>query len=202
MKRWARRDGAAEMIKTQQDTLHYRLRKRDRGTDQQISDVPALTEAERRRILVDWNKTEVEFERRLLHEWFEAQVDRSPQARALTFEGSNLTYGELNCRANQLAHFLRRAGLGPDVLVGLYVERSLEMVVGLLRILKAGAAYVSIASEYPPDRVTFMLEDANPPVLLVQGRFKSSVRRYRGAILCLDDDWEQIADEDASNPPR
>ncbi len=169
--------------------------------EQRISELPVLSEAERRRILVDWNQTEVEFPlQRLLHEWFEVQAANAPGARALTFEGRHLTYGELNCRANQLAHYLRRAGVGPDVLVGLFLERSLEMLVGLLGILKAGGAYVPIDPEYPPERVAFMLEDADPPVLLVQGRFKSSVRQYAGHVLCLDDEWARVAGEDTSNP--
>ena len=170
---------------------------------QRISDLLVLSDAERRQILVDWNKTEVELpHQRLLHEWFEAQVEKAPSARALTFEDRHLTYRQLNDRANQLAHYLKRAGVGPDVLVGLFLERSLEMVVGLLGILKAGGAYVPIDPEYPPERVAFMLEDTAPPVLLVQGRFKSSVRRYGGQILCLDDEWSQIAREETSNLPR
>ncbi|MCP4549380.1 MAG: amino acid adenylation domain-containing protein [bacterium] len=127
--------------------------------DQRIADVPILTDAERQLLLVEWNDTWAEYPKhRCIHELFEAQVERTPDAVAVVFEERHLTYRELNRRANQLAHHLQGLGVGPEVLVGICVERSLEMVVGLLGILKAGGAYVPLDSAYPEERLAFMLE--------------------------------------------
>ena len=127
---------------------------------QRISQLPLLTEAERHQLLVQWNDTAVEYPRdRCIHQLFEAQVERSPGATALVYEDQQLTYGELNARANRLAHHLRSLGVGPGVLVGVCLERSLELVVGLLAILKAGGAYVPLDPSYPAERLAFMLQD-------------------------------------------
>src|SRR5262245_33038854 len=107
---------------------------------------------------------------RCLHQLFEAQVERTPGTAAVLYEGLELTYGELNRRANQLAHYLRPRGVGPEVLVGICLERSLEMMVGLLGILKAGGAYVPLDLVYPQERLAFILEDTQVTVLLAQGR--------------------------------
>jgi amino acid adenylation domain-containing protein/non-ribosomal peptide synthase protein (TIGR01720 family) len=131
---------------------------------------------------------------------FEAQVERTPEAIALVFGEQRLSYRELNQRANQLAHHLRRLGVGPNVLVGLFLERSLEMVVGLYGILKAGGAYVPVDPEYPVDRVQFMIEDAAPAVLLIQARLAGQLPAYSGKIVRLDEDWARIAQEDNTNP--
>ena len=128
--------------------------------DQRLSELPLLTSAERRQILVDWNRTEVSYPQdRCLHEFIEEQAERTPAAVAVVFEGKHLTYRQLNERANQLAHYLQKLGVGPDTLVGICVERSLEMVVGLLAILKAGGAYVPLDPNYPQDRLAFILDD-------------------------------------------
>jgi len=129
--------------------------------DQLISTLPLLTEAERHQLLVEWNDTAAEYPKdSCIHELFEAQVERTPDAIAAEFEGKRLSYRELNSRANQLAHYLRRLGVGPESLVGICIERSLEMIVGLLGILKAGGAYVPLDPAYPRERLRFMLEDA------------------------------------------
>jgi non-ribosomal peptide synthetase component F len=144
--------------------------------DRSISALELLTEAEREQLLVEWNDTRADYPEGLcIHELFEAQVERTPDAIAVVFEGEELTYGELNRRANRLAHYLRRLGVGPEVLVGICVERSLEMVVGLLGILKAGGAYVPLDPEYPRERLEFMLEDAQIPVLLTQQRLMADL---------------------------
>jgi amino acid adenylation domain-containing protein len=130
---------------------------------------PILTEAERHKLLVEWNQTEREYPRdKCLHQLFEEQVERTPEAVAVVFEGDSLTYRELNIRANRLAHHLRSLGVGPDILVGLCVERSLEMVVALLGILKAGGAYVPLDPNYPENRLRFILKDCDFSVLLTQ----------------------------------
>ena len=137
--------------------------------DQPISTLPLLTGAERHQLLVEWNSTRVNFpEACCLHKLFEVQVDRTPDAVAVVFENQWLTYGQLNTRANQLAHYLKQRGVGPDKIVGICLERSLEMVVGLLGILKAGGAYVPLDPAYPSERLTFMLEDAQVSVLLTR----------------------------------
>ncbi|MGK3959181.1 non-ribosomal peptide synthase/polyketide synthase [Sorangium sp. So ce118] len=166
-----------------------------------VSELPLLTEAERQKLLVTWNATEAEYPRdACIHTLFEAQVEETPDAVALVFEGQQLTYRELNARANQLAHRLRRLGVGPDVLVGLCVERSLEMVVGLLGILKAGGAYVPLDPTYPRERLTFMLEDTGVPVLLTQERLAARLPEHRAHVLALDTGWDCIAGERQDNP--
>ncbi len=138
---------------------------------------------------------------RLICQAFESQAERSPGLPAVSFEGSALSFSELNARSNRLAHHLRRLGVGPEVLVGLAVERSLEMVVGVLGVLKAGGAYVALDPGYPAARLRFMLEDAEPPVLLSQARFAASLASYGAAQqVLLDEDWARIAAEPATNP--
>src|SRR5256885_16303916 len=137
---------------------------------------------------------------RCIHELFEEQAARRPQAVAVTFEDRALTYGELNSRANQLAHHLRVRGLRPDTLVGICVERSLEMVVGLLGILKAGGAYVPLDPDYPASRLTFMLDDTAAPVLLTQASLRERLTQYTGRQVSLDADWPQIAREGQDDP--
>ena len=134
---------------------------------QLLCDLPLLTPAERHQLLVEWNQTEADYPRDLcVHELFEAQVEQTPDAVAVEFEERHLTYQELNNRSNQLAHYLRKLGIGPEVLVGLCMDRSLELIVSLFGVLKAGGAYVPIDPAYPAARVAFMLNDANAPVVL------------------------------------
>ena len=154
-----------------------------------IADLPILTEAERQRVLVEWNETAGEDStHELAHRLFEAQVARTPEAVALTFEGRSLTYRELETQANRVAHRLRGLGVGPDVLVGLCVERSPEMLVGLLGVLKAGGAYVPLDPDYPPERLEFMLHDARVAVLLTQESLRDAIAPDDVPVLCLDTD--------------
>jgi amino acid adenylation domain-containing protein len=135
-----------------------------------------------------------------VHELFEKQVERSPEAIAVVSKDKQFTYCELNDRANQLAHFLKRFGIGPDSLVGLCVERSPEMMVGILGILKAGAAYVPMDPTYPNDRLSFMLKDANVFVLLTQSHLLDELPPHNGPRVSLDSDWDIIAGERQDNP--
>jgi amino acid adenylation domain-containing protein/FkbM family methyltransferase len=168
---------------------------------QRLAELPLLTEAERQQLLVEWNDTATDYPREYcLHQLFEAQVERTPDAVAVTFEDEHLTYRQLNSKANQLAHYLQQLGVGPEVLVGLCVERSLEMVVGLLGILKAGGAYVPLDPSYPQERLAFMLADAETPVLLTQQRLMASLPEYGEHVVCLDADWEEITRESEENP--
>jgi len=187
--------------------------------EQQLEDLPLLTQFERQQLQVEWNETQADYPQdKCIHQLFEAQVEQTPEAVAVMFEGQQLTYRELNCRANQVAHHLCSLGVGPDTLVGICVERSLEIAVGLLAILKAGGAYVPLDPAYPQERLAFMLEDAQVSVLLTQQRLveKLSERhppnpsdskgepevaeRTLPRILCLDADWEVIAQESEENP--
>jgi len=168
---------------------------------QRLSDLPILTEAEQHQILVEWNDTDVTFPLdRCIHELFEAQVEQTPDAVALVFEDQQLIYREVNQKANQLAHYLRSLGVGPEVPVGICAERSFEMVIGLLGILKAGGAYVPMDPEYPKDRLAFMLEDSQVLMLLTQEKLITELPEQKAHVLCLDRDWETIARERSDNP--
>jgi amino acid adenylation domain-containing protein len=164
--------------------------------NREVADLPFMTTAERQQLLVDWNRTKVAYPKdRCLHELIEAQIERTPEATALVFEDQRLTYRELNQRANQLARRLQKLGVGPDTLVGICVDRSLEMVIGLLGILKAGGAYLPLDPYYPKERLTFMVKDSAIPVLLTQGHLAEMVSDYHTRLVRLDVDWPDIARE-------
>ncbi|MDP8984156.1 MAG: amino acid adenylation domain-containing protein [Pseudomonadota bacterium] len=137
---------------------------------------------------------------RCIHELFQAQVDRTPDNLAVVLGSQRLTYRELNLRANQLAHFLRHQGVRPDVLVGICLERSIELVVGLLGILKAGGTYVPIDPLYPPERRAFMLQDSNSPLILTQEKLARDLVVPNSRQVLLDEDWPSISREAATNP--
>ena len=139
--------------------------------EQRISELPLVSEAEKHQLLVDWNDTKTDYPKdQCIHEMFETQVEKTPDTIALVFEDQQLTYRELNNRASRLARYLKKLGVGPEVLVGICVERSIEMVVGLLGILKAGGAYVPLDPTYPKERLRFMLQDSGAPVLIASRR--------------------------------
>jgi amino acid adenylation domain-containing protein len=159
------------------------------------------SEAERHRVLVEWNDTTAAYPQgKCLHQLIEAQVERTPDAVAVVCEEQRLTYRELDRRANQLAHHLRAHGVGADVLVGLCVERSPEMMVGLLGILKAGGAYVPLDPSYPPERLAFMLADSRVPVLLAMRATLAGLPAYAGTLIRLDTDWPIIAEQSDERP--
>jgi amino acid adenylation domain-containing protein/non-ribosomal peptide synthase protein (TIGR01720 family) len=169
--------------------------------DQRLAELPLLSEDERRQLLTDWNTTEVDYPRDLcLHELFEAQVERSPDAIALVFRQEHRTYRELNRQANQLAHYLQSLGVGPESLVAICTERSFEMVVGLLGILKAGGAYLPLDPSAPRERLLFMMGDAQPQVLLTQQRFVGRFPSIPPKCLCLDEGWDKVACYSDANP--
>ena len=170
---------------------------------QQLSKLPLLTDAERQQMLVEWNRTEAPYPKdRCLHQLFEDQVERAPDAIAVEFEDKQLSYRQLNERANKLARHLQRLGVGPDTLVALCVERSLEMVVGLLGILKAGGAYVPLDPSYPSERLAFMLRDSGALLLLTHQRLRDQLApgSHGVKVLCLDADWRTIATSATQNP--
>jgi amino acid adenylation domain-containing protein len=169
--------------------------------DSEMTENALLTEAERHRVLVEWNDTAAAYpQEQCLHQLFEAQVERTPDAIAVIFGDQRLTYRELDRRANHLAHHLRTLSVGPDVLVGLCVERSLEMMIGLLGILKAGGAYVPLDPSYPPERLAFMLADSQAPILLAMRATRAGLPAYTGTLICLDADWATTAQESHERP--
>jgi amino acid adenylation domain-containing protein len=167
---------------------------------QRLSELSLLDTGERHQLLNEWSTTRQEFPRSSLHELFEAQAERTPDSVAVVFEEQQLTYRQLNKRANQLAHYLRAKGVRAETLVGIFCERSIEMIVGVLGTLKAGAAYVPLDPAYPQERIRFMLEDAQVKVLLTQSHLKESLPEHSAEFISLDSEWERIAQESASNP--
>jgi len=169
--------------------------------DAAIGELEILSLKERQQLLVAFNTTTADYPKdKCLHQLFEAQVERTPNAIAVVFEDQQLTYRELNTKANQLAHHLQKLGVGAEVLVGICVERSLEMVIGLLGILKAGGAYVPIEPTYPLQRQTFILADTKIPVLLTQQRFVADLPTQQTTAICLDTDWQLIGKEPINDP--
>nr|ABI26078.1 OciB [Planktothrix agardhii NIVA-CYA 116] len=169
--------------------------------EQSIAQLPLLTESERCQLLVDWNQTHIDYQPELcLHQLFEQQVKLNPDAIAVRLENEFLTYQELNNRANQLGHYLQSLGVKADGLVGIFVERSLEMIVGILGILKAGGAYLPLDINYPKERITYLLEDTQLNILLTQSQFLGQLPQFQGTTICLDQDWSIIANQSTVNP--
>ena len=170
---------------------------------QKISKLSMLTAAEIAQFQA-WNQTEANYpDDKCVHQLFEAQVERSPDAIAAVFPHNSrqqLTYRELNSRSNQLAHYLQQLGVGADVLVAICMERSLEMAIAVLGILKTGAAYVPIDPAYPKERLTFMLADTRTPVILTQSHLVSGLPEHQARTVCLDANWQEIANYSTENP--
>jgi amino acid adenylation domain-containing protein len=161
--------------------------------DCRLADLPLLTPEERNVILGDWNSTARAYPETTIHRLIEEAVRRSPEATALMFEGRSMSYRELNYRANQLANYLRQLGVGSDTLVAVCIERSFEMVIALLGILKSGGAYVPVDPGYPAGRQEYMIRDADAPVILTQAKFAARFSNVTGHVLLLDERWNQIA---------
>lgn len=168
---------------------------------QRIAELPLLTAVEQQQLRVEWNDTPADYPLdQCIHELFEMQVQRTPDAVAVVYGNQQLTYYQLNSRANQLARYLQSVGVKADARVGLCVERSLEMVVGLLGILKAGGAYVPLDPHYPQERLSDMLQDAAVSVLLTQQQWVASLPSHRADIVCLDSQWQVIRTQSQENP--
>ena len=165
-----------------------------------IGTLDILSPAERRTILTDWNDTARDVPDATLPELFARQAQRTPDAIALVYEDQTLTYRELDARANQLAHHLRSLGAGPETIVGVCVERSFDMVIALLAILKAGAAYLPLDPDYPAERLAYMLQDAGAPLLVTQSALRTRLPAHTARIVDLDADRAAIARQPASAP--
>ncbi|HEY0605416.1 MAG TPA: amino acid adenylation domain-containing protein, partial [Herpetosiphonaceae bacterium] len=173
--------------------------------EQRIFDLALLSDAERTLMLDTWNDTQMPYSTdRCMHQLFEAQSERTPDVTAVEYNGRALTYAELNARSNQLAHYLRAHGVGAEVRVGVCVERSLEMVIAFLGILKAGGVYVPLDPAYPEDRLQWMLADSQTPLLLTQAQLLGGRQSWQTdqqiRYVCLDRDWPTIAAEATTNP--
>jgi amino acid adenylation domain-containing protein len=163
--------------------------------DQQLCRLPILTPDESRQILVEWNQTEQKYNNNIrIHELFEKQAEKTPDAIAVSYNGKCLTYKELNKQADILAGALKKIGIGPEKLVGIYIEHSLELMAAVLGVLKAGAGYVPLDSEYPQDRLQYMIEDSGMTALLTQRKLISLIPRYNLPIICADREIEAAGD--------
>jgi non-ribosomal peptide synthetase component F len=166
-----------------------------------IGDLEILTGAERQQLLVEFNDTKTDYPKnKCFHQLFEEQVRRTPDNVAVVFEGQQLTYAQLNARANQLAHHLQSLGVGPEIPVAICLQHCLETVVGVLGILKAGGAYLPLDPASPKERLAFMLEDAHAPAVLTRKDWLESLPDYGGRVVCLDSGWEAISRESEKNP--
>ena len=189
---------------------HYRtlLASIAQDADRPIASLAILPGPERMRLIREWNATEMPCPNVCgIHQLVETQTRKTPEAIAVVFEGDQLTYGELNRRANQLAHSLQALGVGPDVLVGVYMERSLELPIALLGILKAGGAYLPVDPEFPKERIDYVLDHSQVSVLLTQERLKEQLGQIGATMICLDTGWQPISREDRAgsaerDPPR
>jgi amino acid adenylation domain-containing protein len=181
--------------------LHHKITtlSHDRAHSQRVADAPVLTDSTRHQILYEWNDTRAEFPNVCVHELFEQQVLRDPGAVAVVFNQRLLSYGELNERANQVAHYLQKLGVGAESLVGVCMQRSPEMVIALLGIWKAGGAYVPLDPAYPRERLSFMLKDAGVKVLLTEEKCVGLSLSAGGLVVCLDGGWPIIAQESGEN---
>ena len=167
---------------------------------QKVDELPLLSAAERHNLLVQWNDTAVDYpEDKCIHQLFEEQVEKTPNAVAVIFEEEELTYSKLNAKANQLAHYLQSLGVKPETLVGICVERSVEMVVGLLGILKAGGAYIPIDPSFPPERIELMLSDSQASIFLTQKHLATTLPENQVRVLCLDSE-EIFTNQSVENP--
>jgi amino acid adenylation domain-containing protein len=201
--RYDRNHFSADVIQRMLEHLRILLEGMAADPEGRLGDLPIMSEVEREQVLVKWNETEREYPRdKCVHQLFEEQVERGPDAVAVVFGDEMLSYGELNRRANQLAHYLRGLGVGPEVRVALCLGRKLEAVVGILGILKAGGAYLPIEPEQPAARLAGLLDDAQAPVALTEEAVRDRLQAHLAQVLSLDGDWEEIATQSRANPAR
>ena len=167
---------------------------------QSLWKLPILTDTEHQQLLIEWNDTGTDYiPCQCVHKLFEVQVEETPEDIALIFKNSHLTFRELNKRSNQLANYLQKFGVGPDVLVGIYLRRSVEMIVGLLAILKAGGACVALDLLNPKERLEFMIKDSQLKILLTHKSLLENISNQKCTKICLDSEWKIVADESDKN---
>ena len=190
------RDTILRMI----DNFRYFLLELVKNPDQKLNDISVVNPQEKKRILFEWNKTRIDFPNNLtLISLFEQQAGRTPYETAVIFGDSRITYDELNRKANQLAKYLQSIGAGPEIIIGICMERSIEMIIGILGILKAGGAYLPIDPEQPSDRIQYITEDAGVKLILILKK-NTQVFNNNKQLLYLDSDWDKIKVYDSENP--
>jgi amino acid adenylation domain-containing protein len=172
---------------------------------ERIRTLPLLTASQKHQLLVEWHHPQTNYPQKSIHQLFEEQVEKTPDAVALVFENQQLTYQQLNSQANKLAHYLQFLGVKPEMLVGVYLERSLEMIVGYLGILKAGGAYVPLDPNYPPERLNYMVADSQMSIILTHSlllpHLSLTLEQPQTKIICWDKDFEiEIASQSCDNP--
>lgn len=168
---------------------------------QRLSELPLLTQTEKQQILEEWNNNQTEYPKTNgLHQFFEAQVKQTPNAIAIILEKQQLTYNELNQQANQLAHYLQSFGIKPEDKIGICIDRTFDLIIGLLGILKTGAAYVPLDPTYPEERLTFTIQDAGCSIILTQQKFNEKLPLNQTPVIYIDTDWKKITKESKTNP--
>lgn len=195
----------ADKFKTEEieriaDGFHQLLESAVSNTSVEISELNFLSDGERRRLLQAFNQTEIAYQRDVCpHQLFEERARETPEKVAVVCEDNEITYGELNARANQLARYLRLRGVGPETLCGISVERSIEMILSVLAVFKTGGAYVAFDPAYPKERLDFMLRDAKPQLLITQKPLLNMLPENQSEVVLLDEDWSEIAKQDSEN---
>jgi len=187
-------------IERMMDHFQYLLQAIVQDPEQPISSLPLMTEQEKQIMLHDWNDTRTDFPiDSSMHQWFESLAQNDPDAVAVIYNDQKLSYAELNARANQLARYLLKLNIAPENLIGICMERSLEMVVSILGALKAGAAFIPLDPAYPEDRLSFMITDSSIPILLTQQSLVQQVPAHQAKIICVDAEWQTISQEKSEN---
>ena len=172
-----------------------------KDAEQNVNEIDLLSAAEQSQVLQEFNQTEAELPAVMVHQAFEFQVEHAPEAEAVEYDGVRWTYGKLNRHANQLAHYLKKQGVGPEVRVGVYMERDLKMVMALVGILKAGGVYVPLDPGYPADRLAFMMQDANAPVVITgKATLPLEMQTTHARVVALEKDWDEVLCEPEDNP--
>lgn len=190
-----------ESIKCLAEQFHTLVESAANNPEATVSELKILSDRTRHQLLVEFHKTQTNYsQNQCIHHLFEQQVERTPDNIAVVFEDQQLTYAELNTRANKLAHYLQKLGVGPDVLVGICLERSLEIVIAMLGILKAGGSYLPLDPALPTEGLAFRLQDVQVPILLTQQLLVEKLPKNLVQVICLDTDWEVIDREDQENP--
>ncbi|MFN6154496.1 MAG: amino acid adenylation domain-containing protein [Dolichospermum sp.] len=195
----------ADTIARMVESFHTLIEAVVANPQERIRTLPLLTASQEHQLLVEWNNTVTDYPQKSIHQLFEEQVEKTPDAVALVFEDQQLTYKQLNLQANKLAHYLQFLGVEPEILVGVYLERSLEMIVGYLGIFKAGGAYVPLDPNYPPERLNYMVADSQMSIILTHSsllpHLSLTLEQSQTKIICWDKDFEiEIASQSCDNP--